>query len=738
MFKTYFLIMLLLFSGIHASIQVTQSSAQVPQYQVFELSLKSQVSLPTPFNVPVTAKFISPKGNTTTIHGFYDGDNVWKIRFMPNKSGTWSVEWLLNGQTGKSSFVCSAPTNPKIHGHIYIDPKHPRKLHYEDGVPLFWHGGKYLNIMRPFGTDDLEETSYPERLPTWEYITYCGNYFENISAMGLNGAVFKVQVLPLLYNLEEMNLEFFQAMDEIVSAAMENGINLQVNLFDTWGKRKEGVDWALPTPENCDWLLLEPWDEDSYRVETEFYLQYLINRYAAFPNILWELWNEAEKLKTSAAPATQFYRDFFRSNDPYQLLIGASEMYTAPYQLDVVHAHLKYKCWPDQWDFMQWAVKNDKRFSPYYFEYDKPYIWNEIGPWDNDANHDFSIEERNSWFRAMFWSALTLGSAGISEDHWSDIRSVPDGITTYHSYFAHFTSNLVDLNSLEPSNQLTVSGANGWECRNESREIVTYLYTQQDDSKCSFETSLGAGSFFYQFFDPKTGSWISSRQLIEITKSNRYRFYTPQFDQDIVFYLASADWVSSGTPVEWGNIEAHVDAQTVRLSWTTCSESNNLGFEIYRSTDHQLPSRVGFIKGQGTTAESHHYVFNDSPPHAGLFVYRINQLDTDGTSSWREIEVTCAQPMNALGRVTPNPAHGLTHFSFPVQGEGKVEIVIYNSLGQVVKKETAFASPPEITFRWDGDLPAGLRAPSGLYFYRLYSPNSPHQTVIQGKFFLIF
>ena len=706
------------------AITATLDQSSLPRYHVLELTLQSDQSLGTPFMRAVSAVFTAPDGSTRRVGGFYNGNSRWLIRFMPNQTGTWKLKWSFEGQSGEKSFTCTAKSHPKIHGHFFTDPSNPRKLRYEDGTPLFWHGGKYLCIMRPFGTDDLQELSYPERLPTDEYVAYCRSYFENIAALGLNGAVFKVQVLPLLYNLKEMNLTFLKAMDEIVGAAMRQGVNLQINLFDIWGKRKESVDWRVRTPESVDWLLLEPWNEKTHAEATRFYLEYMVNRYAAFPNIMWELWNEAEKLQVSADAASQLYKSIMRDADPYDLPIGASEMYTAPYDLDAAHAHLKYKCRPDQWDFMHWAVHNDKRYAPYYFSYNLPYIWNEIGPWDNDDTHHFTEEDRRSWFRAMFWSALTLGSAGISEDHWTDIRSVPDGISVYHSYFARFVAQIQDVNALEPSDQIKPINANGFLCRNGSKELVAYLYTQQDGSRTDFDIYLTGGALFYQFYNPRTGEWLGSRASIDVPSKGWRRFQTPNYDQDIVFYATSEKEHASESPVEWGAMEAAVEGKNVVLRWRTYAESNNLGFEISRVTVGSS-TVLGFVAGAGTSSEAHEYRFIDAPPH-GSHTYFIKQIDTDGAFSIKSVAVNF---LAAAQTVFPNPARSATAVTIPLSSSTG-EVQIYNTLGQLVARDIARGE----VFRWDARI-NGEAAATGLYFYKIISPekNEP----MTGKFYLI-
>jgi len=283
------------------SASLIDAPTAVEKYHLVEFHLESGQSFANPFtDVEVYAEFTSPAGRVIRAGGFYDGSGRWKIRCNPDHIGAWHMQWHFQDESGSHSFSCSENSHPNIHGHIRVDSNHPRKLRYQDGTPLFWHGGKYLCIKRPFGTADVQELSYPERLPTTDYVQYAKQYLRAIAQKGLNGVLFKIQVLPLNYDGFTMDLEFLQALDEIVFEAMEQGINMQMNLFDPWGKRKQDVDWVQETPDNAEWLFLEPWNVYSFQEETQFYLEYIVHRYAAFPNVTWELFNEAEKLDVSA------------------------------------------------------------------------------------------------------------------------------------------------------------------------------------------------------------------------------------------------------------------------------------------------------------------------------------------------------------------------------------------------------------------------------------------------------
>ncbi len=68
----------------------------------------------------------------------------------------------------------------------------------------------------------------------------------------------------------------------------------------------------------------------------------------------------------------------------------------------------------------------------------------------------------------------------------------------------------------------------------------------------------------------------------------------------------------------------------------------------------------------------------------------------------------------------PNPFNAETRFDVVLPKASDLRVRIYNVLGQTVKTlYSAYASPGELEFRWDGRISEGLEAPSGIYFYEV-------------------
>ena len=171
----------------------------------------------------------------------------------------------------------------------------------------------------------------------------------------------------------------------------------------------------------------------------------------------------------------------------------------------------------------------------------------------------------------------------------------------------------------------------------------------------------------------------------------------------------------------------------VILRWDVTSQSNNLGWEIYRSLDNVHFEQVGeLVPGDGTTDEYRVYSFADGDlPAAQVLYYYLKQIDLDGGSSRSRVlevqvasTVTAAQALprtNALHQNFPNPFNPETTIAFDLSGDTAVTLTIYDLAGQVVRRLAVgqVMTAGRYESRWDGRDASGARVGSGVYFYRL-------------------
>lgn len=138
-------------------------------------------------------------------------------------------------------------------------------------------------------------------------------------------------------------------------------------------------------------------------------------------------------------------------------------------------------------------------------------------------------------------------------------------------------------------------------------------------------------------------------------------------------------------PVELTSFNANVKDGSVILNWATATETNNSGYEVQRKQDGQFV-QVGFIKGSGTTTETRNYSFVDNKLDAGKYIYRLKQIDLDGSFEYsNEVEVNIAAPsVFALNQNYPNPFNPSTKINFSLAVDSKVTLTVFNILGQKI------------------------------------------------------
>jgi hypothetical protein len=174
-------------------------------------------------------------------------------------------------------------------------------------------------------------------------------------------------------------------------------------------------------------------------------------------------------------------------------------------------------------------------------------------------------------------------------------------------------------------------------------------------------------------------------------------------------------------PVELTAFNVTTQNGFVNLSWQTASELNNSGFEIQRRSEDNVFTKIGFVPGKGTTTNLSSYVFVDDNIASGKYIYRLKQIDYDGTISYsQEILVDVTVPaLFELSQNYPNPFNPSTSISYSVPMDGMVTLAVYNLLGE---KVATLVNMEMKSGRYEVKFDASSLS-SGLYFYRLDAGN---------------
>jgi hypothetical protein len=186
-------------------------------------------------------------------------------------------------------------------------------------------------------------------------------------------------------------------------------------------------------------------------------------------------------------------------------------------------------------------------------------------------------------------------------------------------------------------------------------------------------------------------------------------------------------------PAELAGFAADVTVdQDIQLQWSVLSQTNNLGWEVYRSIDNDVFERVSdLIAGDGTSDTFGSFDFLDQDlPMTNVVYYYLRQIDLNGTATRSStIEVALAPtavleqalPLNTtLAQNFPNPFNPETTIQFDLAAETTVSLRVYDMTGQVVRTlVSANRSAGTYTELWNGTNEQGVKVGSGVYFYEL-------------------
>ncbi len=187
--------------------------------------------------------------------------------------------------------------------------------------------------------------------------------------------------------------------------------------------------------------------------------------------------------------------------------------------------------------------------------------------------------------------------------------------------------------------------------------------------------------------------------------------------------------------VEMSSLTAGMDGSLPYLSWTTQSETNNIGWYIYREESDLFLSSLQLnnelIPGAGTTSQPTNYLYYDP---AETFIgqtywYWIESLANDGqTGLFGPVSLIIGddQPYEdpplvpveyGLLQNSPNPFNPETMIYYRLEVEDDVMVEIYNVKGERVRIFTEGAMLPGLhNLSWNGDAMDGNPVDSGIYF----------------------
>jgi len=226
--------------------------------------------------------------------------------------------------------------------------------------------------------------------------------------------------------------------------------------------------------------------------------------------------------------------------------------------------------------------------------------------------------------------------------------------------------------------------------------------------------------------------------LAATTKTN-YRHYDERYinpDFRLYYIVSAVDEFgneSLGTydfslPVELYSFEVIEENGKIVLNWITQSEKNNLGFNLYKSTEKNGPLEKinqDFIKGKGPSTNKTEYTYIDQNVQPlQVYYYMLESIDINGKKTRYEPKKIFVTGGNAdrflLTQNYPNPFNPQTTIKYAIPEDSHVQIVIYNSQGgKIMELVNTYQSSGLYTITWHGHNTFGKKVSSGIYYYKM-------------------
>ncbi len=526
---------------------------EVGKWDVYQVTLSGRLSEGNPFrDARLTAEFVTPSGRAISVGGFYDGEQTWKARVCPDELGEWRWSARLEGPgltaARAGSFRCVASENV---GPLRPHPRNPAFLADGRGETVYLFGVRSMFAAEPWYVDGVKHERPADPFSDRDAIDYADtrtstytteDFIQDLVDHGMN--YFAMDTAHIgrfatpnntlwprsgfdergnaIYDVRDRyDLVFARRLDQIVRHAGRLGVH--VRLIPICGcvfwehsplaARNGGPVAAKEEIFDCPAV---------YPILDAYY-QYVIDRWAAFPNVHWEVGNEIWNFNRET------YRGFndrmvafFRERDPFRRLVVADD------QGDVVSFHLGHS---DPAQVPELRPVDDERGMRRTFSRRLARTGQMWYPSGDEYGVDVAVYERalalrrygkfiqldelllrgRNYQRIAAWTMLMAGGSASSMDHPKyDIHTDP-AVMDDHLHLARFAAGL-DLPSMAPCPG-AVGGFDAAKlrayCLASELQVAVYVHHFADHARpCvdeQIELRLPSGQFAVTHFDPKSG-----------------------------------------------------------------------------------------------------------------------------------------------------------------------------------------------------------------------------------------
>jgi hypothetical protein len=545
MCRWYILVFFLAFNSSRYNLAAQENRSDliqtVPIWKRIDLELKSSKPYNNEFlDVAVDGVFTHESGMTISIPGFWNGDNIWVVRFSPNKMGEWTYVITASDETNLGLYKCGeliavaneGPTALDRRGFISISDDQ-RMFTYDDGYPFFWLGDTHWQA------------------PDYERIEEC-------NAPDCNGECGNNQFKHLVDNRISKGFNLYQMYPD--AAENDGGNNLR--RYNWWEDRQK----LLNAPDSikikplafCKYfdVMMEYLADRGITIALGFgvhqstadamheesllhWTRYLVARYAAFPVV----WITAQEVNVS--PGKGSYKKWKQA----ARLIDQLDGYNRPLSMHTDRDYpgkypsfleIKDLEWHRFWAMQGGHFKDnsaENQGQEYYQKYwnanpRKPYIETEAN-YEQLYGHISADKVRETAWRAIQSGSYgyTYGASGIwamnweagdgrgwenySKLSWHEAKDLPGSIQMKYlkDFYLSLDFHLLVPRFDDPLYSVGIDYNKHFLSSYEDRVFI--LYSKKGEPLSGFLKNLFVGATYTaQWYNPRTGNYHKANEPV--------------------------------------------------------------------------------------------------------------------------------------------------------------------------------------------------------------------------------
>lgn len=370
----------------------------IRQYGTWELAVRGKADGNPFIDYTITAD-ITGGGEKKTVSGFYDGNGIYRVRFMPSCQGEYSyrVYGSFSDEVYCGTFTAAKPDS---HGMVHTDGIGFR---YEDGT-VYNSVGTTCYVWNQQTKELQEHTLETLKGTSFNKIRFCifpkhydynfrdpvlfpyeGTPVSNQAINKANFGEYKPDHPDNRWDFTRFNTAYFQMLDRQIQALAALGIEADLILFhpyDRWGFSKMTME------------------------ENERYLTYVIARCSAYRNVWWSLANEYDLCQYKSEEDWEQIADWIVKKDPYghlRSIHNCRKLYDFSREW-VTHCSIQRQCGDKELDFIpQWLS-----------QYRKPVVIDEMC-YEGNIEQDWGNISPQEMLRRMWKTVIGGGYPGHGE-----------------------------------------------------------------------------------------------------------------------------------------------------------------------------------------------------------------------------------------------------------------------------------------------------------------------------------